>query len=130
MTRQLKILSVQLKNTMCLSLVLVRNPKNSDINFKIVLVNNFRVGSFFHFKDVLPVVMRSSLVYSFRCALCASEYVGSTVCILHSGVAEHCGRSSRTGARLTEPPHSLMRNHAKEIGDFRILRTCTNILDL
>ena len=99
----------------------------SDINFKIVLVNNLRIGSFFHYKDVLPVAMRSSLVYSYSRAPC-------TVRILHSRVAEHCGESSRTSARLSDPPHSLIRNHAKacssfpiKIGNFRILGTCSNI---
>ena len=45
--------------------------------------------------------------------------------------------SSRTGARLTDPPHSLIRNHAKacssspiKIEDFRILGSCNNVLDL
>ena len=74
---------------------------------------------------VVLVAMRSSLVYSFRCALCESEYVGSTVRILNPRVSEHSGRSSRTGARLLDPPRSLIRNHAKacsssilQIGDF------------
>lgn len=109
----------------------------SDVKFKIVLVNNFRVGNLFHYKDVLPTAMRSSLVYSFCCAHCASIYVGSTVRILHSRVAEHRGRSSRTGARLTDPPHSLIRNHANtcssapiKIEDFKILGNCNNVLDL
>ena len=47
----------------------------SDIKFKIVLVNNFRVGSLFHYKDVLPAAMPSSLVYSYCCAYCASIHI-------------------------------------------------------
>ena len=108
-----------------------------DIKFKIVLVNNFRVGSIFHYEDVLPAAMGSSFVYSYCCAHCASVYVGFTVPILHSRFAEHCSRRSRTGARLTDPPHSLIRNHAKacssspiKIEDFRILGNCNNVLDL
>ena len=81
----------------------------SDVKFKIVLVNNFRVGNLFHYKDVLPTAMRSSLVYSFCCAHCASIYVGSTVRILHSRVAEHRGRSSRTG--LATFTHSQSCEH-------------------
>ena len=54
----------------------------------------------------------SSLVYKFSCTQCVSEYVGSTMRTLHTRVAEHAGRSFRTGALLTSPPHSNIRAHA------------------
>ena len=56
--------------------------------------------------------MRSSLVYKFCCARCASEYVGSTIRTIHTRVAEHAGRSFRTGSLLTIPPHPNIRQHA------------------
>ena len=59
-----------------------------DVDFYIILVNNFKIGSFFNFKDNLPLAKRSSLVYKFSCARCASEYVGSTTRTLHTRVAE------------------------------------------
>ena len=44
---------------------------------------------------------------------------------------------SRTGAHLTDPPHSLIHNHAKacssspiKIKDLKILGNCNNVLDL
>ena len=67
------------------------------VDFHLILVNNFKIGSFFNFKDKLPLAMRSSLVCKFSCARCASEYVGSTIRTLHTRVAEHAGRSFRTG---------------------------------
>ena len=60
--------------------------------------------------------MRSSLVYKFSCARCASEYVGSTIRTQHTRVAEHAGRSFLTGSLLTVPPHSNMREHALSCG--------------
>ena len=46
------------------------------LTFKIVLVNNLKIGSFFHFKDRLPLASRSSVVYQFECPLCWDQYVG------------------------------------------------------
>ena len=55
--------------------------------------------------------MRSGLIYKFCCVQCTSEYVGSTTRSLRTRVAEHAGVSFRTGAALTRPPHSSIREH-------------------
>ena len=41
----------------------------------VVSVNKFTVGSFFNYTDKLHMRLKSSLVYKFSCAQCASEYV-------------------------------------------------------
>ena len=79
---------------------------------KIVLVNKFPVVSFFNYKDKLPAGVRSSLVYKLSWAQCAFTYIGSTGRMLRTRVAEHAGRSYRTGVRLAQPPHSAVREHA------------------
>jgi hypothetical protein len=84
------------------------------VQFNIILVNNFRIGSFFHYKDKLPPACRSSLVYSYRCARCASQYVGMTARTLRTRVFEHAGSSCRTGTLLAHPPHSSVRQHAEQ----------------
>ena len=81
-----------------------------------MLVNSFEVGSFFSYKDRLPKAMCAFLVYKFSCARCASEYVGSTTRALHTKVAEHAGRSFRTGSILSVPPHSMVRTHSESCG--------------
>ena len=55
--------------------------------------------------------LKSSLVYKFSCAQCASEYVGMTARTLGTRDDKHVGVSYRTGALLTEPPHSAIRDH-------------------
>ena len=70
----------------------------SDVRFNVVLVNKFTVGSFFNYKDKLPMRLKSSLVYKFSCSHCASEYVGMTACTLGTRVDEHVLVSYRTGA--------------------------------
>ena len=59
---------------------------------------------------------KSSLVYKFSCAQCASEYVGMTAHTLGIRVDEHVGVSYRTGACVTQPPHSAKRDHRGNCG--------------
>ena len=46
------------------------------LDFEIILVNSFTIGSLFEFKDSLPLVSRSSVVYQNECSACQSKYVG------------------------------------------------------
>ena len=106
------------------------------VRFDIVLVNKFTIGSFFRCKDRLPLASRSSLVYSYSCARCASQYVGMTTRTLGARVSEHRGRSFRTGALLAHPSHSSVRLHADQcdtpisIKDFCILASSNSSADL
>ena len=70
------------------------------LNYKIILVNSFTIGSLFKFKDSVPLVSRSSVVYQYECSACQSKYVGSTHRTLGSRMSEHRGRSLRTDALL------------------------------
>ena len=107
-----------------------------NLDFNIVLVNSFKVGSFFSYKDRLPKAMCASLVYNFCCARCASEYVGSTIRTLHTRVDEHDGRSFRTSSILSVPPHSMVRTHSESCGfpvtldDFCIIGSTSSAIDL
>ena len=83
-----------------------------DIHFNIILVNNFKIGSFFNYKDRLPKDLQAALIYKFSCVRCTSEYIGSTTRTLCVRVAEHAGRSHRTGHLLASPSHSSIREHA------------------
>ena len=87
-----------------------------NVDFNIVLVNSFKLCSFFSYKDRLPKAMCAPLVYKFCCARCASEYVESTTRTLHTTVAEHAGRSFRTGSILSVPPQSMIRTHSESCG--------------
>ena len=103
----------------------------------IILVNKFNIASLFKFKERLPTQLLSSVVYKFSCAHCASgTYVGSTIRATHMRVAEHRGRSYRTGEQLENPPKSAIRDHALKcgktvsIGEFSILAQEKNELHL
>ena len=81
-------------------------------DFRIIGINNNKLGSFFHFKDRLPKGMQSFLVYKFSCLHCKSEYIGSTIRSLYVRIAEHAGRSSRTNNILCTPNYSNIREHS------------------
>ena len=85
---------------LCSELVVLLGRHFSDARFNVVLVNKFTVGSFFNYKNKLPMHLKLSLLYKFSSAQCASEYVGMTTRTLGTGVDEHVGVSYRTGARL------------------------------
>ena len=107
-----------------------------NIRTNIILVNNFRIGSLFRYKDEIPFHMRASLVYYFSCVRCTSAYVGMTRRNIYTRVCEHRGVSPRTGMRLASPPHSAIREHVEGCGssisldNFKILDSTKNETNL
>ena len=82
------------------------------VEIHLILTNNFTLGSLFRFKERLPTELLSSVVYKYSCARCASgTYVGSTIRATHMRIAEHRGRSYRTGELLQNPHKSSIRDH-------------------
>ena len=82
------------------------------LNAKIVLRNPFSVGKLFRYKDRLPLPVHSGVVYKYCCASCQASYVGSTYQRLFTRVAQHQGKSHRTGQMMSCPPSSSVRDHA------------------
>ena len=107
-----------------------------DISFQIIPCNSYKLGSFFCYKDKISKGMRSSIVYKYCCARCASEYVGSSLRALATRVAEHAGRSYRTNRVLTNTPNSNIYDHSNKCGspitldNFTILNSSNNTSDL
>ena len=87
------------------------------IDFYLAFSNRSTIGSLFHYKERLPLMLRSSLIYKFCCARCASgTYVGSTVRNLYMRVSEHRGRHFRTGNIDRNPKVSAIRDHVLKCG--------------
>ena len=83
------------------------------LDLKIILSNTFTIGSLFNYKDKIPMTLRSSVIYKYSCALCASgTYVGLTTRALHMRIAEHQGRSFRSGNPPQNPVPSSIRDHS------------------
>ena len=109
-----------------LALLKKYSPDNS---FRIILINNFKIGSFFNYKDKIPTVFRSSVIYEYTCPTCGVKYVGSTSRTLCARTAEHVGVSSRTGRSLTSPPHSSIRDHSDRAHSAAVKTESFKILD-
>ena len=83
------------------------------LDLKIILSNTYTIGSLFNYKDKIPMTLRSSVIYKYSCALCASgTYVGLTTRALHMRIAEHQGRSFRSGIASQRPLPSSIRDHS------------------
>ena len=101
-----------------------------DISPRIILVNKFTISSFFKYKDTLPLMSRSSVIYKYVCSQCEDEYVGVTSRALHMRVAEHRGRSFRTNNILANPSHSSVRAHCEGTCNTPVSSSGFSILNL
>ena len=83
------------------------------LNPKLVLRNPKTVGSLFKFKDTVPTLMRSLVVYKYTCPRCnLGTYLGSTKRMLKVRIDCHRGVSHRTGSALSRKEFSSIRDHA------------------
>ena len=68
-------------------------------NLKIVITSPVTVKSFFVFKDKLPKMSLSGLVYKYKCGGCNTTYFGKTKGRFKVRICEHLGISHLTGKR-------------------------------
>ena len=69
-------------------------------NLKIVFTSTVRVKSFFTFKDKLPKMLLSGLVYQYRCGGCNATYYGKAKCHFKVRICEHSGISHLTDKKV------------------------------
>ena len=74
------------------------------------------LSNFFHFKDRIPLNLRSHVVYQFECQCCNALYLGKTCRHLHTRFSEHCGISALTGNPLLCVSKSSISDHSREAG--------------
>ena len=78
----------------------------------IALINSNTLDKMFPFKDKIPYLCCSCVIYKYQCDQCSSSYIGETQKQLKYRIFQHKGVSCRTGNRLTCPPNSNIRQHA------------------
>ena len=100
---------------------------------KLVLRNPKTIGSLFKFKDTVPKLMRSLVVYKYSCPRCnLGTYVGSTKRMLKVRIDCHRGVSHRTGCSLNKKEFSSIRDHTTKCkatityDDFDIIMQASN----
>ena len=110
----------------------VLSPCYPQINFKFCFKNNYRISSFFEFKDSLPAELCANIIYKFSCGSCQGSYIGSTTKQSRIRFFQHLGKSPRTNRPVTVPAHSTPRNHCHEndhllsLNDFKIIDSANN----
>ena len=82
------------------------------IKLRIILDNSNTIASMFRFKDRLPNMLCSGIVYKYSCGDCGATYVGKSQRHLKTRISEHRGLSVRTGQQLSRPAFSNIRDHA------------------
>ena len=103
---------------------------------QVVFNSSKRLGSFFNFKDKVPLNVRSLVLYKFTCSSCNSAYVGKTKRHFLVRMFEHLGISLITGNNYTFNPknnnNTAVLNHIKcgtceaNLDNFRIIGSARN----
>ena len=107
-----------------------------EISLRVIMTNTNTIGKLFQFKDRLPDILCSRIVYKYSCGDCGATYVGKSQRHLHTRIAEHKGLSIRTGQPLAKPSFSNIRNHAWQCNhrivkdNFKIITRSENNQDL
>ena len=110
------------------------SDKLTSCNLKIVFTSPVRVKSFFTFKDKLPKMFLSGVVYQFKCGGCNATYYGKTkrhfkvrIC-KHLGISHLADKKVKTGNnKLTAiQEHLLCCNYSPSFEDFSILTRESN----
>ena len=82
---------------------------------KLVLRNPRTIASIFKFKETVPTLMRSLVIYRYTCPRRnLGTYVGSTKRMLKVRIDSHRGISHRTGNNLSKKEFSNIREHANK----------------
>ena len=111
------------------SLILCLKNSFNHVNFRIVLSNPYKIGSFLKFKDKIPSDVQSRVIYEYKCSSCNARYIGSTCRAFKTRRLEHLGRSIHTGRPITNPSFSNIREHAEQENhplsqaNFKIIRS-------
>ena len=106
------------------------DKKYPQVNFRMVFVNRFTIGSFFKHKERLSSDVCSCVVYRFKCEECNSSYIGSTIRHFRVRTHEHMSLSPRSGLPLTSPnysaimEHSVQKGHRIQSSNFKIVNSC------
>jgi len=102
-------------------------------NLKIIFTSSCRLQNLFHFKDRIPKMLRSGIVYKFECGGCNATYYGKTKRHLKVRMSEHLGISHLTGkkVKISNQPtavfeHSLFCDSSPSFENFTILTSEVN----
>ena len=105
-----------------------------EYKLRVVFSTPKRLSHSFPFKDSIPTLLRSSVVYCYKCPSCSAQYYGKTSRNLAIGCREHIG-ITKTGYKINNNSsavynHSSTTGHPVSLEDFRIISSTNNSIDL
>ena len=93
------------------SLTKTMNKHMKFCKLRVIFQTNNRLKNYFRFKDSVPEILRSNLVYKFSCGSCTASYIGKTYRHFKVRVSEHQGVSPRTGKPVKGTLSTSVRDH-------------------
>ena len=103
------------------------------IKLNLIFTNSNTIKNFFTYKDKIPPLLSSGVIYKYSCDQCVDTYIGETQMQLKVRICQHKGISYRTDAPYKAPTHSSIRDHAFDknhpvkIKNFKILESCDKL---
>ena len=98
---------------------------------KIIFISRSQstIGSYFRFKDKLPISLASSVIYKYSCSQCPATYIGETKKQLEVRICQHKGKSFRTGKPISDINskiyhHFFENSHSIKHENFSIISRC------
>ena len=92
------------------------------VSLRFIFQSGRQLSSFFPFKDRIPMLMRSLVVYKYTRQCCGALYFGQTWRYLYTCISEHVGVSPLTGKKLTTTSISpLFRPGCHPSSNFELL---------
>ena len=99
------------------------SDKLTSCNLKIVFTSTVRVKSFFTFKDKLPKMLLSGLVYQYKCGGCNAIYYGKTKSHFKVRICEHLGISHLAEKKVKIGNNKLTVNTSYVVTTLHPLKT-------
>ena len=98
-------------------------------SIKVIFRSSCHLGSFFKFKDSVPLDLLTSVVYYFKCSACNSTYIGKTPRHYMVRTCEHLSISCFTGkpvdrksqVQSSVEKHIAETSHINDDSSFSIL---------
>ena len=120
-------------NVLKRKLSILINKFYPQIQPKFIFNSSNSIGHLFNYKDKLPPLLVSNVIYKFTCGQCSAAYIGETQKQLRVRVCQHRGVSFRNPSTVLSNQenskileHSFDQNHPISEKDFKILTTCNS----
>ena len=104
------------------------------LKVEVIFTSPKRISSLFRFKDKLPSLICSSVVYRYKCPGCHASYYGKTTrnlvlrCREHLGINKACQRIKSSSSAIGD--HISKSGHDASVEKFEIISRTDNSFDL